>query len=126
MPLFKLKQIQEESDSWKRYLAFVVEENIYLKDRLSQAVKNSLERTALEDMENFFNRSLHQDEVLALIRHDVAEFDKLLMREKYEDGVIVKKVNNELNKNRANIRKFSEAFDNFKSEFNNYLLENIE
>ncbi len=77
-------------------------------------------------MENFLNRSIQQDAALALLRNDVAEFDKLIVREKYEDGYVAKSVNHELNKNRINIRKFSSAFDNFKSEFNTYLQENIE
>ena len=126
MPLFKLRQLQEESDSWKRYLAFITEENICLKNRLSLAVKSSRGEATLNEMENFFNRSIQQDDFLALLRKDVSEFDKLLIREQYEDGLVAKKMDNQLNKNRINMRKFYLEFENLKSDFNDYLLEHIE
>jgi len=126
MPLFKLRQLQEESDSWKRYLAFITEENICLKNRLSLAVKSSRGEATLNEMENFFNRSIQQDDFLALLRKDVSEFDKLLIREQYEDGLVAKKMDNQLNKNRINMRQFYLEFENLKSDFNDYLLEHIE
>ena len=126
MPLYMLKHLQEESDSWKRHLAFIREENIFLKDSLSQAVKNSGVKTSLNDMENFLNQSIRLDDVHALLRHDVAVFDKLLLSEKLKDGQTGQKLEYEVKKNRINIKRYFEEFYNFKTEFNNYLRENID
>jgi regulator of replication initiation timing len=53
---FKLKQLQYEIDSWKRLLGFMMEENIHLKIRLSEMLKNKFDNNLLEEVEIFYNK----------------------------------------------------------------------
>ena len=44
MPGIKLRLLRQESDAWKRILEFMTEENIHLKNRLSEILKSDLEQ----------------------------------------------------------------------------------
>ena len=62
---------------------------------------------------------------MGLLWHQVVELDKLLSRELFEDGQIVKEIKIKLNKLRKNVPTAGEQFGKLRVEFNNYLLENI-
>jgi len=125
MPEVKLKQLQYESETWKRLLSFMMDENVHLKNRLSEILKNSFDRNLLEEIENFQNRFIKEDSWIGLLRHDVVEFDKLLEREISEDGQVATEINSRLNKLRNNIINADKEFDRLKTEFNSYLLEKV-
>lgn len=125
MPELKLKQLQYEADTWKRLLGFLMDENIHLKNRLSQVLKDRFDKNLLEEVEGFQSNFIKEDEMIGLLRNDVAEFDKLLEREVFEDGTIIKKVDSKLKKLRHNIKNAERQFSKFKDDFNNYLSENI-
>jgi hypothetical protein len=55
MPEFKLKQLQYESDTWKRILGFMIDENIHLKHRITEILKNGFDKSQLEGLEQFQN-----------------------------------------------------------------------
>jgi hypothetical protein len=55
----------------------------------------------------------------------VTEFDKLLVREIFEDGCIIRQVHNKLKRLRNNIKNAETEFARLKMDFNNYFLENI-
>jgi regulator of replication initiation timing len=125
MPELKLKQLQYESDTWKRVLGFMMEENIYLKNRLSEILKDKFDKKLLEQVEGFQSSFVKEDEMIGLLRNEVAELDKLLVREIFEDGTIIKKVDAKLKHMRHNIKNAEKEFSRLKSDFNNYLSENI-
>ena len=125
MPELKLKQLQYESDTWKRLLVFMMGENIHLKYRLSHVLKDKFDKNLLEEVESFQSKLLKEDDLIGLLRNDVAELDKLLVREIFEDGKIIKEIDGRLNKLRKNIITAERQFGKLKSDFNNYLLENI-
>ena len=125
MPEVKLKQLQYESQTWKRLLSFMMDENVHLKNRLSEILKNSFDRNLLEEIENFQNRFIKEDSWIGLLRHDVVEFDKLLERDISEDGQVAPEINSRLNKLRNNIINADKEFDRLKTEFNSYLLEKV-
>lgn len=125
MPDLKLKQLQYESDTWKRLLTFMMDENVHLKNRLSEVLKDGADNILLVEMENFQNNFVREDEMIALLRKDVAELDKLLLREVFEDGKIIKQVNKKLKMLRNNIVEVEKKFGQLKSDFHSYLSENI-
>lgn len=125
MAALKLKQLQYESDTWKRLLGFIADENIYLKSRLAEVLHDSTDRSLLEEAENFQSAFVQEDGRIGFLRNELAELDKLLVREVFEDGAIVKKVESKLNRIRHNIRNTELQFIKLKSEFNNYLAEAI-
>ena len=125
MSELKLKQLRYECETWKRLLSFAMEENIYLKNRLSEVLKEKFDKNLLEDVENFHTRFIKEDELIGLLRNDIAEFDSLLAREIFEDGVIGRQVERKLKKLRESIKSAEEHFGKLKLEFNSYLSENI-
>lgn len=125
MPDFKLKQLQHEIDTWKRLLAFMLDENIYLKNRLSEVLKDNFNKNLLDEVENLQNRLVKEDQLIGLLRNEVAELDKLVVREVFGDGKIKNEVDKKLKKIRDNIKNAESQFGQLKSEFNSYLIENL-
>jgi hypothetical protein len=125
MAELKLKQLQYEADTWKRLLGFITDENIHLKNRLSEILKNQFDDSLLGEMENFQTGFLKEDQRVGLLKNEVAELDKLLVREIFEDGKIMKQVDHKLKKLRSNIKNAEAQFTKLKTDFNNYLSENI-
>lgn len=125
MPELKLKQLQYEAETWKRLLGFMMDENIHLKNRLSEILKDGFDNNLLDEVETFQSRFVKEDELIGLLRNEVAELDKLLVREAFEDGAIIKQVDRKLKKLRDNIQNAEKQFGKLKTEFNSYLSENM-
>jgi len=125
MPGLKLKQLQYETETWKRLLGFMTDENIHLKNRLSEILKNNFDHNLLEEVEIFHGSFLKEDERISLLKNEVTELDKLLVREIFEDGTIMRKVDSKLKRLRNNIKNAEAEFNRLKLNFNNYLSENI-
>jgi hypothetical protein len=125
MALPKLKQLQYESDTWKRLLAFMMDETVHLKNRLSEVLKEKFDSTMLNEMENFQNNFIKEDELINLLRNDITEFDKLLTRELFEDGNIKTKMTKKMNDLRQSIVIAESKFGKLKSDFHSFLSENI-
>jgi hypothetical protein len=125
MPELIIKQLQYEKDTWKRLLSFMMEENIHLKDRLSEMLKDKVDTDSLTVAENFQTRFIKEDEMIQLLRKEVAELDNLLSRELFEDGRIVKEIERKQKHLRTGIENAEKYFSRLKSEFNNFLLENF-
>lgn len=77
------------------------------------------------EVEVFQNYFIKEDALVALLRNDVAELDKLLVREICEDGKIINKIDLRMKNLRNNIINVEIQFGKLKSAFNNYLLENM-
>lgn len=125
IPVVKLEQLQFESDTWKRLLGCMVDENVRLKMRLSEVLKDKFNQNLLEDAENFQSRFLKEDELIALLRNDMAELEKVLKRETAEEAVI-KEVYKKLKVIKENIKTAEKHLSTLQLEFNNYIAENIE
>ena len=125
MPEHKLRQLQYEIDTWRRLLGFMIDENIHLKNRISAILQNGFQKDLLEGVEDFQTRFLKEDDLIVLLRNEVAELDKLLEREIFEDGKIVKEIDSRLKKLRNNIIIAERQFSRLKLDFNNYLSANI-
>lgn len=125
MPEMKLQQLQYESNTWKRVLGFMTEENVHLKNRLSQILKEKFNADLLEEAEVFQSNFIKEDELISLLRNDIAELDKLLEREMFEDGTTIKEVKRKLQKIRSNMEIAEKQFGTLKSGFNSYFFENI-
>jgi predicted RNase H-like nuclease (RuvC/YqgF family) len=125
MSVLKLKQLQYETESWKRWLGFITDENIHLKNRLSEILKDNFDTNLLEEIEIFQTHFIKEDDQIHLLRNEVADLDTLLVREIFENGTIIRQVDNKLKRLRRNIKKEEAQFTRLKTEFNNYLSENI-
>ena len=125
MVQFFLRQLQHESDAWKRLLSFIKGENVHLKDRLSDLLREDFSDQLLEGIEIFQNSFVKEDELIALLRNEIAEFDKLLLREIFEDGKTAGEVGSRVFKLRNNISIAEKQFGKLKMAFHNFLSENL-
>jgi hypothetical protein len=125
MPVMKLKQLQYENETWKRLLGFMTDENVHMKNRVSEVLVNSTDKSLLEQLEVFLNRFIKEDERIGLLRNQAAELDKLLVKELFEDGRTMKEAVAKLERIRGNIKTAEKQFASLKVEFNNFLLSII-
>ncbi len=123
--LQKREQLQYESNTWKRLLAFMMEENVYLKNRLSDVLKDNFDKELLAEMEMFQTRFVKEDESISLLRHDIATLDKLLAKEIFADSILLAKANKKMKEIRANMIISEAKFGKLKSDFNIFLVENL-
>ncbi len=125
MPELKLKQIEYESDTWNRTLAYLIDENIHLKNRLSEILRDKFDKYLLEEVDGFQSRFIREDELIGLIRNDVVELSKLFEGDVYAGGKLKPEIDSRLKRIRNNLRNAEKQFSELKSDFNNFLSENI-
>lgn len=118
-----IRQFQYESESWKRTLAFMTDEMIHLKNRLSEVLRGKIDATRLITAENFQTCFITQDDLIALLKSDIADFDKLLVKEIYLDGAIIAHVKMKLKNIGMRMRTAEDRFNDMKMAFNNQLME---
>lgn len=119
----KSKQFQYETDTWKRSLALMREENIHLKNRLTEILKNGYDKKLLENLEYFQTRFIKEDERIGLIRDDVAAIDKIILDQFWADERALKETNKKLAMLRNNVLHAEKQFNELKLEFSNYMLK---
>jgi hypothetical protein len=125
MPQLIFKQIQYEIDTWKRLLAFMVDENVRLKLRLAEILKEKFNPELLEEAEIFQGRFVKADELIALLRNETSELDKLMVKEVFEDGKLILDTGRKLKKFRNHIITAEKHFGRLKVDFNSYLVERV-
>lgn len=121
----KINQLQVEVNTWKRLLNFFSDENVCLKNRLSEILKNGFDRKLLEEFENFQTKFIKQDEMITFLRNDIAELDKLLLNEKLGMGINENTIDRKLEHLRKNIANSEGRFFQLQINFNTYILENM-
>ena len=82
MDELRIKQVQFEVESWKRLLQFLIEENINMKNRLSEVLRGPFDYSLLDRLDTFQARLVQTDILLSLIRHYVVEVEELLSKYK--------------------------------------------
>jgi hypothetical protein len=123
MPEFTIKQFKSQSDSWKRSLQYMMEENAFLKERLSNMLMNGIDTQALEQLEHFHSRFLCEDQLLSLLRDDVRELDMMLVNDVFQEEQLTRQTLAKLKDITSNMQIVEIGFSKLASEFNNYLLE---
>lgn len=121
----QLEQLQYESNTWRRLLAFMMDENIHLKNRLADVLKENFDKGLLDEMEYFQSRFVKEDESVSLLRNDIATLDKLLLKEIFADGNLLVKANKKMKEIRNNMVLTEIKFGKLKSDFNTFLVENL-
>jgi hypothetical protein len=124
MPALELTQLQFESSALKRLLGFMMEENVYLKNMISEVVQKSFGKKKLNEVEIFQNKFIMQDEFIGLLRNDVAEFDRLLRVEVIEDEKIIADIGRKLRQLDEHIKDAEKQFAKLKAEYSRFLHDN--
>ena len=123
----KIRQLEHQSETWKRDLEFIKEENIALKNRVGEIISNiQVTSDFLERIEAYQDDFIAKDQALRLILWELKKWDKLLATEQYPDGektdgnliALQKKLSNK-------IESFMNEFTKLKFDFNNYMSEKL-
>ena len=121
----KMEQVKIESNSWKRLLDFFMEETVHAKNRLSDILSNGFDRNLLDELEDFQSQYIKQDEVISLLRHEIAELNKLLLNENQNNGINRDLIERKLENLRHNLSNSERRFYDLQLEFNRYLSKEI-
>jgi hypothetical protein len=103
----------------------MMNENIHLKNRLCEILKDHSDNNLLEELEVFLSRFIQKDEFINLLRNDLAELDKLLKQAAFKDEKILEDIYRSLHEFRNNILIAETRFSDLKIDFNDYLSANV-
>jgi hypothetical protein len=117
----KFKQLQVEQDTWKQLLGYMMEENIHLKNRIIEILKYKPNRILLDDVENFQSHFIMEDEMISILRNDLANIEKLFAEAGDGNQKMVEQINDRLQRLRENIMLAEAQFNSLKIEFDRYL-----
>lgn len=121
----KLDQVKFETGALKRLLIFIIDENVQLKNRISEILKNSFEKRMLNQMEIFQNRFIMEDELISLLRNDAAQLERQLQQDVTDDEAAIADINRKLRRLSYNINAAENQFIKLRSDFNVFLAANV-
>ena len=121
----KIKQFKYETSTWKRLLGYMQEENIHLKNRLSDVLKERFDKKMLDDVEIFQNNFIKGDDLIGLLKNELADIENSLLTDIFVDKEINKNIEMRIKKMRINIDMAEKNFTRINNDFNNYLSENL-
>lgn len=115
-----IKQFQAEIETWKQLLSAGTEENILLKTRIPDILKNNYDQSSLEEIEEFQTRFIREDEAIHSLKCDVNDSYNLLYAKIAEDGEIEKAFYKKMKDLRKDITDFTTRFHILKLAFNDF------
>jgi len=115
---------QEENDCWRRVLAFLQAENNYLKVRLAHLVNGEISKKFLAQAESLQSELIQNDELIALTRSALSEFDNYLNRYS-ENNRGIEDVSKRHEKLRQQMDHLEYNFSKNRAKFNEHLMQNI-
>ncbi len=125
MPHLKIKQLKYEINSWKRFLDYLTEENIQMKNRLSEILKEKFDTYLLEEVDGFQTRFIRKDNLVEVLRNEVLELDAIPVTEIFKDERIFKKIKTKIKRLHKNIINTEKQFSKLKADFHKFLSTNI-
>jgi hypothetical protein len=118
----KTEQFLHENITWKRLLDFFIQENSFLKTRLSEVVDRETDKEFIANAEHFQNEFILKDEYFHDIEHDIKEQEKNLQLALVQKKLPDYKTSKKQEKLRNEISNLEKEFSNIKTQFNKYLL----
>jgi len=120
------EQFEFENDRWKRLVQFIQLENSYCNNRLAEVIiKNVASTDFLEQAEFYQNYYIQQDAHLSLLNHDLNNFTRLIEKEKFLDGAIVKNIEDTHNRLKREMEKLQHDFHYMQGKFNKFVEANM-
>ena len=118
-----VKELQSESEKLKQRLGSMIDENVSLKYRLSEVLKAHFDKKMLLEVEGYQNYFVREDELIGLLRNDIAVLEKL-MKVSLIEGNEISPIDRKLKQLRCNILSVERQFKTLKAEFVSYLVRN--
>jgi len=109
---------QMELRSWQKTLDVLQQENVLLKHKVTELLKEGVHTVALEKIEFYLNILLDKDAVLALLRHEIAGY----LRDGYKKESPVYGVADATKERLGkDVVKMEQEFQKLKAELTNYV-----
>jgi hypothetical protein len=118
----KTEQFLHENITWKRLLDFFMQENSFLKTRLSEVVDKENDKLFIANAEHFQNEFILKDEYIHDLERDIKEQEKNLQLALTQQKVPDLKTCRKQEKLRNEISYLEKEFAALKNQFNKYLL----
>ena len=71
-------EMKREINNWKASLGSMADENILMKARLSNMLKENFDISLLPQVENLYSHLLKEEEFINLLRHNIGELDSMI------------------------------------------------
>jgi len=120
----KKGHLKNERETWLRTLDYIQQENVFLKNHLADIIKNDIKPEMLEQVEYFQNQFINKDAVIALLRYDIANQNRLSENGVEHNGDFVK-LQARQGKLRGDMEKMEREFSRLKFQFNTYIAETL-
>ena len=117
-----VRQFQEVLENWKQLLNSRMEENVLLKNKLADLLKNNFDfgQNSLEEIEEFQTQFIMEDELIHLLRRDVKDLDNLLYDKMFEDKKMGKLFDTKMESLRKDIANSVTRFGILQSSFDDF------
>ena len=125
MSYLKKKQLQYEINNLKRLLDFMTDENIHLKNRISEILSDRFDTYLLEEVDGFQSSLIREDNLIALLKNEITEVDSLMRKEADKDASILKRTEVKLKRLHRNMQTAEKQFGKLKLQFHRFLSKNI-
>ncbi|MEO7313910.1 MAG: hypothetical protein ABIW47_01905 [Ginsengibacter sp.] len=122
-PNVKIEEFHAVINAWKNIFHSRIEENIRMKNKLGDILKNNYAQNHLSEMEEFQNKFIREDEVTDLLRNDLIKFDDLSYNQIFKGEQMRESFEKSLNNLRKDIIKSEEHFDLLIASFDNFVLK---
>ena len=120
--LNKTEQFLHENITWKRLLDFFIQENSFLKTRLSEVVDRETDEIFIAQAEHFQNEFILKDEYINDIGRDIKEQEKNIQLAFTKKIIPDNKTCGKQEKLRNEMSYLEKEFYSLKNQFNKYLL----
>lgn len=121
LKILEVDQCLHENMEWQRMLDFCLQENAFLKTRLSQVLENDTDKEFIAKAEHFQNDFIRNDTYIKDFRSDILSLQRsmkeFLKERKTDETSLIKKHKKLLNE----VINFERNFRESKKEFNEYL-----
>jgi hypothetical protein len=123
----KMRQFQDVLATWKQLLNARMEENILLKYKISEILKNNFNQNFLEKIEEFQTQFIREDEWINLLRKEVSELENYILSKKFQNGTEqffdtrIENLRKDVADSGSRFRVSKSAFENFQNKISGNL-----
>lgn len=121
----KIEHFKGENESWQRTLSFLVEESLYLKNRLSDIAKADISPEMLDELEYFQNTFLNKETALSIMQNDIVDQLGLLTEPKAHDGELFDRISQQQEKLRKDMAAMHKEFIDIRVRFNKTMIDKL-
>ncbi len=111
--MIRVVNIKVEREQWLQTLEHMLQDNIYMKNKLAEIIKEDISAASLERAEYFHNELLNKDAVIALLRYDIIHQSRINVTDINQNAVAQKH-----EKLRSDMQMMEAEFGRLLNEFN--------